>query len=109
MIVTGPLPPAPDASPSRDAKATPARAAAVDPRVKLMLDEMFRHCKAIAALPAGTEVLTATGVPSDAPGVVKADSATAAVGAVQALLRKHRAWERFPATAKTPEILEAAA
>jgi catalase len=109
VIVTGPMPPAPDATPSRDAKTMPAAAVAVDPRVKLMLEEMFRHCKAIAALPAGAEVLTAAGIPGDAIGVVTGDSADAVVGALRALVQKHRLWERFPARAGQERQLRSAA
>ena len=78
VIVAGPMPPA-------------------DTSVKLLLGEMYRHCKAIAVLPGAAEVLAAPGVPSDAPGVVTVDSAEGAVRELQTLLRKHRVWERFPA------------
>jgi catalase len=105
LILTGPMPPAPDVTGSSDAnggrsrraKAAPASGGPVDPRVRLMLGEMFRHCKAIAALPGAAEVLAAAGIPSETPGVLAGDSADVAVRKLEALLRKHRVWERFPA------------
>jgi catalase len=65
-----------------------------------MLQEAFRHMKAIGAWGDGVEVLAAAGIQSDAPGVLtgqKAD-ATLAAGLVGAL-GLHRAWDRTPLVA----------
>ncbi|CAL9338124.1 Catalase HPII [Streptomyces sp. enrichment culture] len=86
-----------DAYTARDAKSTPTAAerATCDPRVRLLLAEAFRHGKAIGAWADGKAALDAAGVPTDAPGVVLADSPTAALEQVTRLLGAHRVWERF--------------
>ncbi|WP_306210257.1 catalase [Actinoplanes sp. RD1] len=97
ILVAGAPLPAPDALPARDAKAGAATTPGVDPRVALLVDEAWRHAKAIGAWGAGTAVLEQAGL-AGTPGVVTADSATAALTELSALLGKHRVWERFPAT-----------
>jgi catalase len=69
----------------------------VDPRVLLLVDECWRHAKAIGAWGAGVTVLEQEAV-AGAPGVVTAESGEAAFTAVQQLLSAHRVWERFPAS-----------
>ncbi|MEV6597239.1 catalase [Actinoplanes sp. NPDC051346] len=96
LLATAP-PPAPDALPARDAKAGAAAPVTVDPRVALLVEEAWRHAKAIGAWGAGVAVLDQVGV-AGTPGVVTADSGPEALAAVQALLAAHRVWERFPAT-----------
>jgi catalase len=88
--------PAPDALPARDAKAG-FNGSAVDPRVMLLVDECWRHAKAIGAWGPGTAVLDSAGV-TDTPGVVSNGSGTETLAAVTALLAEHRAWARFPAS-----------
>ncbi|MBC7272710.1 MAG: catalase, partial [Streptomyces sp.] len=87
----------PDAYTARDAKSDPVPSgqAVTDPRVVLLLQEAFRHGKAIGVWAGGEAALTAAGVPVDAPGVVVADSGTAALEQVTRLLGRHRVWERF--------------
>jgi len=97
VLLAGSPPPAPDALPSRDAKAGAAESVAVDPRVLLLVDECWRHAKAIGAWGAGVTVLEQEAV-AGAPGVVTAESGEAAFTAVQQLLAAHRVWERFPAS-----------
>jgi catalase len=75
-----------------EANPTPA---VLDGRVVLLLQEAFRHGKAIAAWDAGTAALEAAGIPADVPGVIVTSGATAALDDVMAALGKHRAWERF--------------
>ncbi|GGQ40624.1 catalase [Couchioplanes azureus] len=89
--------PAPDALPARDAKAGAADTVTVDPRVALLVEEAWRHAKAIGAWGAGVAALGQSGV-TGTPGVVTADSGTEALAGVQRLLAAHRVWERFPAT-----------
>jgi catalase len=89
--------PAPDALPTRDAKAGAADSAAVDPRVLLLIEECWRHAKAIGAWGAGVTVLEKAAV-AGTPGVVTAESGTDAFSAVHHLLASHRVWERFPAS-----------
>ncbi|MEV0569003.1 catalase [Dactylosporangium sp. NPDC050588] len=94
LLLAGAPVPAPDAPPSRAAE--PADAA-VDPRVLLLVEECWRHAKAIGAWGAGTTVLTTTGV-TGAPGVVTGDAAEAVFADVLRLMGAHRVWDRFPAT-----------
>ncbi|WP_301282303.1 catalase [Verrucosispora sioxanthis] len=74
---------------------TPRRAATVDPRVLLMVEECWRHAKAIGAWGTGVTVLDQAGV-AGTPGVVTADSASEVLTAVQQLMADHRVWHRFP-------------
>ena len=68
-----------------------------DPRILVLLQEMYRHCKAIGAWGDGAQLLTAAGIPIDAPGVIVADTATAAMRKqLIVAMGMHRAWDRFP-------------
>jgi catalase len=97
VLLAGCPAPAPDALPARDAKAGAASSATVDPRVVLLLEEAYRHAKAIGAWGAGTEALRGAGYSVDEVGVVTGDDATAVLENVLGLLGTHRVWERFPA------------
>ncbi|WFE53694.1 catalase [Micromonospora sp. WMMD1155] len=96
VLLAGAPVPAPDALPARDDKAGRPGPAAVDPRVLLLVEESWRHAKAIGAWGAGVTVLEQTGV-AGTPGVVAAGSGAEALTAVQQLMAAHRVWERFPA------------
>jgi catalase len=99
LLAASPLP-APDALPSRDAKAGAAggpAGSAVDPRVRLLVEECYRHAKAIGAWGRGVDALAAGGCTADDAGVVVGDSGSAVLGEVLGLLASHRVWERFPA------------
>ncbi|WP_069169952.1 catalase [Streptomyces griseus] len=87
-----------DAYGARDAKAATAGAgsSATDPRVLLLLQEAFRHGKAVGGWGSVTAVLEAAGAPAGAPGVVTGDSATAVLDRTVELLGAHRVWDRFP-------------
>jgi catalase len=69
-----------------------------DIKLVLLLQEAFRHSKALGAWGDGTTLLEAAGIPAGGAGVVTGDSVmksftdqlTAAVGL-------HRAWDRAPA------------
>jgi catalase len=66
-----------------------------DIKVVLLLQEAFRHCKALAAWGDGAAVLAGAGIAADAPGVVTGESvAKAFTDDVMAALGLHRAWER---------------
>ncbi|MGC3860681.1 catalase [Micromonospora chersina] len=97
ILLAGAPAPAPDALPARDAKAGAADSATVDPRVLLLVEEAWRHAKAIGAWGAGADVLRQAGV-AGSPGVVTGDSGGEVFGAVQQLMSAHRVWERFPAS-----------
>jgi catalase len=97
VLVAAAPPPAPGAIPARDAKAGAAGAAPVDPRVQLLIDEAWRHAKAIAAWGDGVALLETAGV-AGTPGVVTAEDGPSAFAAVRDLLAQHRVWERFPAS-----------
>ena len=95
LLVVAPAP-APDAVPTFDAKSgQDTSGKQVDPRMVKLVGEMFRHCKAIAAASEATTVLTAAGIPEDAPGVVFGEP-TALVAQLAQLLASHRVWDRFP-------------
>ena len=96
VLVAGAPVPAPDALPNRDAKAGAADTATVDPRVVLLLEEAYRHCKVIGAWGEGTQVLDATGI-AGTPGVVAGDAAAEVLSQVQEQMAFHRVWERFTA------------
>ncbi|GAA2038158.1 catalase CatB [Terrabacter terrae] len=105
LVVLGAAPGA-DAVPGLDARAgQPTQGAApVDPRIAVMVAEMWRHCKALGAFDdTGRDALTAAGVPESGAGVVTgADASTPAdlLGEVTELLTLHRVWDRFtPASA----------
>ncbi|MGW6427600.1 catalase [Nocardia sp. NPDC055053] len=66
----------------------------LDPRVDLLVDEMWRHGKAIAAVGAAAEILQRNGVDMDAPGITVADAGTA-TSALLTDLGEHRAWARI--------------
>ena len=63
----------------------------------LLVEECWRHAKAIGAWGAGVPVLQEAGV-AGTPGVVAAGSGAEAFAALQQLLPPHRVWERFPAS-----------
>jgi catalase len=68
-----------------------------DPRVLVLLQEAYRHCKAIAAWGDGAGLLTAAGIAADAPGVLVDTKASAAQRkALVTAMGLHRAWDRFP-------------
>jgi catalase len=96
VLVAGAPVPAPDALPQRDAKAGAADTADVDPRVLLLLEEAYRHCKVIGAWGEGTRVLDAAGI-AGTPGVVGGDAAAGVLTQVQEQMAFHRVWERFAA------------
>jgi catalase len=97
LLIAGAPAPAPDAAPARDAKAGASDASAVDPRVELLIDESWRHAKALGGWGAGLEALERAGV-SGTTGVVTGKDATEVFGEVQELMSSHRVWERFPAS-----------
>ncbi|HST71776.1 MAG TPA: catalase [Kocuria rosea] len=100
VLVAGDTPPAPDATPGLDAKAGAPAPAGIDPRVHLLLGEVFRQAKAIGAWDGKEQLLAAAGVPRTAPGVVAGKNAAAVVEQVTELVRSHRVWERFPAASR---------
>lgn len=100
LLVAGCPAPAPDALPVRDAKADdPAQP--LDPRIRLMLEECYRHAKVIGAWGAGVEALAAAGVPADAAGIVSGSTPAEVLAEVEGLMGAHRVWERFAVTPAT--------
>ena len=71
-----------------------------DFRALVLLQEAFRHLKAVGAWGDGVEVLATAGITADAPGVLtgKKASAKLATGLIAAL-GTHRAWDRTPLVA----------
>jgi catalase len=94
LLLAGAPAPAPDALTARDSKAGASDSAAIDPRVMLLVDECWRHAKAIGAWGEGTTVLQHAGV-AGTPGVVTNGSAAETFNDVQQLLGAHRVWQRW--------------
>ncbi|MBW1602022.1 catalase [Streptomyces sp. JJ66] len=91
--------PAADAPGARDSTSgSGAPNPVTDPRVVLLVDEAYRHAKAIGAWAGGADALRAAGVPDGAPGVVTGGSGTDVLPEVTTLLARHRVWDRFPAS-----------
>ena len=68
-----------------------------DIKLILLLQEAYRHCKAIAAWGDATALLEAAGIPSDGPGVTVAETAGKPfTDALITALGLHRAWDRAP-------------
>jgi catalase len=99
VLLAGSPGPAPDATAARDVKAegdVPAGGGApLDPRVRLLVEEAFRHSKVLGAWGAGVEALRASGCLPGAGVVTGDDGETVLAGVLEALAR-HRVWERFP-------------
>ena len=95
VLVAGNPAPAPDARPARDSKAEGRSGAGADPRVALLLEEAYRHAKAIGAWGEGVTVLEGLGI-TGTPGVVTADDPDEVRSQVTDLLGAHRVWDRFP-------------
>jgi len=96
VVVAAILPPAADARQSRDAKAAAGATPAVDPRLTLLVDEAFRHGKAIGVLGDASDAAV-LGLSDADPGVATGNP-SAVAGAVVEGLGRHRAWERFTPT-----------
>jgi catalase len=97
LVFAGALPPAADASPGLDARAAQADGSPedVDPRIRQLIAEMWRHCKVLAAAGTpGNDALAGVGVAG--AGVVADDDPTAVVDGIVELLQLHRVWDRFP-------------
>jgi len=95
VLVAGAAPPASDALVARDSKAGAPATPATDPRVTLLLQECFRHAKALGAWGDGQQVLEESGCAG--AGVVTGDQPAGVLAEVQELLGLHRVWERFAA------------
>ncbi|MFE2757099.1 catalase [Actinosynnema sp. NPDC059335] len=95
LLLAAAPPPGPDALPHRDAKAG-APSATVDPRVVLMVQECYRHAKAIGVWGNGEAALVEAGVAPGEPGVVVGQTPADVFGEVATLLGTHRVWDRFP-------------
>jgi catalase len=97
LLLAGAPAPAPDAVIARESEAGASTSTTLDPRVVLMVQECWRHGKAIGAWREGVNALAQTGV-DGSPGVVTGESASAVFTEIQQLMASHRVWERFPAT-----------
>ncbi|MBW8482791.1 catalase [Actinomadura parmotrematis] len=99
LLIAGAPAPGDDAYGARDAKAglREPTDAAVDPRVTQLLNEAYRHAKAIGGWGDATTALTAAGIPDGATGVITGTGGTAVLQQIAELLGRHRVWERFPA------------
>jgi catalase len=99
VLVASATPPAPDAANGLDSKVGASTPGGIDPRVSLLLGEVWRQAKAIGAYGAGEDVLRTTGYLEGA-GVVTGSGAEEAVQQLLNLMPAHRVWERFPTTGR---------
>jgi len=68
-----------------------------DIKLTVLLQEAFRHCKALGAWGDGTAILEAAGIFPGAPGVVTSDAAGKSfTEQLAAAVGLHRAWDRAP-------------
>jgi catalase len=68
-----------------------------DIKLTVLLQEAFRHCKALGAWGDGTVILEAAGITAGAPGVVTGDAAGKSfTDQLAAAVGMHRAWDRAP-------------
>ncbi|WP_328469729.1 catalase [Actinoplanes sp. NBC_00393] len=68
-----------------------------DFQLVVLLQEAFRHAKALGAWGDGADLLRTAGIDPAAPGVLHAEEAGKGYGELlAAALGKHRAWERMP-------------
>jgi catalase len=68
-----------------------------DIKLTVLLQEAFRHCKALGAWGDGTAILEAAGITAGDPGVVTGDTAGKAFAdQLTAAVGLHRAWNRAP-------------
>jgi catalase len=66
-----------------------------DVRLTVLLQETFRHCKTLGAWGDGESVLTAAGIDTAAPGVLRSEQADASFAdELVASVGMHRVWER---------------
>ncbi|GAA4402503.1 catalase CatB [Fodinibacter luteus] len=93
VVLVSVPPPAPNALQPLDTKAAAVATPAVDARVSLLVDEVYRHAKAIGIV-GGADTATAVGLSEAVPGV-HVGSADAVVEDLLASMRRHRVWERF--------------
>ena len=69
-----------------------------DIKLTVLLQEAFRHCKALGAWGDGTAILEAAGITAGAPGVVTGDAAGKSfTDRLAAAVGLHRAWDRASA------------
>lgn len=94
VLLGGPAPAGPGA-PRRDAKAGAGPADGLDLRVRLLVEECWRHGKPLLARDGGLRALAETGLDTEQPGVREVSDAAAVVRSLQDLLAHHRVWERF--------------
>ena len=67
----------------------------LDPRVETLLNEMYRHSKAIGGWGESMSALAAAGIDESALGVVVDADAEGALASLAQLLKTHRVWGRF--------------
>ncbi|GAA3540395.1 catalase [Aeromicrobium flavum] len=96
VLLAGRPAPAPDSLANRDDKGGAPSGPGLDPRVQLLIDEVWRHAKVIGAWGDGVAALEAAGYAGRLTGVVTGDDAATVFTQVQELMAGHRVWDRFP-------------
>ncbi|MDO4916237.1 MAG: catalase [Rothia sp. (in: high G+C Gram-positive bacteria)] len=94
LLLAGNPSPAADAAVARDAKAGASSSSSTDPRVVMILNESWRHAKAIVAVGEGNDLIRSQSLENSA-GVLTVDSLDEGLDQMKSLLSSHRVWERF--------------
>jgi len=102
LILTCAPAPGADAYGARDARTGTASAddAAVDPRIVLMVNETYRHAKALGGWIEPPHLLEAAGYAYGTPGVVIGEEPQTVLDEITGLLARHRVPDRFPAAVR---------
>jgi catalase len=94
LLVASNPSPAPDVAVPPDAGGPSSHPRALDPRVRILIEECFRQSKIIGATGSGLQALSESNC-QPGPGILTADSAVQTFSAMTTLLPQHRVWERF--------------
>lgn len=106
IVMAGSAPAAADAAPSLDARVgEPSATGPTDPRIGVVLGELWRHCKVVGGLTeVAGPVVAAAGIPEGGAGLVLGDSPDEVVAGIADLLALHRVWDRFPAVSTASTV-----
>ena len=99
VLVASNAAPGDDAHHGLDAKAAAAGPEGLDPRVALLLQEVWRQAKALGSWGSGNDVLSTLKL-DDSAGVESGSDPVEVFKTIMELLSQHRAWDRFPTTGR---------
>ncbi|WP_221584260.1 catalase [Microbacterium sp. G2-8] len=96
LLLAGRPATAPDSDAAVDAKAGAPAPDGIEPRVGLLIDECWRHAKAVGAWGPGREALLGR-IPGQSKGAVIGEDGGTVLQEIRSVLSRHRVWERFAA------------